>query len=249
MELGPIFRRLRTTAFCCIIGVSFVWTILFCVDLFIRWDNSDIAQRNLVVVLVIVNAITVVILPILLIVRFRAWLDAIRLIFLIFAHGATALAYTLWFPFVQCPNATSADQVAVCRVFSMFILIASWINPGLLLAYAICLAVAVNLYYRRGVSSPNSEMQDEEKNNDDANTLDTARRPSVLPIMTPPPMGAAPLMDRSSFSNSRVGSSEITTHVSHASRHLSIDIDDGLAAKTILCIYNERFASFIRTFV
>lgn len=65
-------------------------------------------------------------------------------------------------------------------------------------------------------------MQDEEKNNDDANTLDTARRPSVLPIMTPPPMGAAPLMDRSSFSNSRVGSSEITTHVSHASRHLSV---------------------------
>lgn len=223
MELGPIFRRLRTTAFSCIIAVSFVWTILFSVDLFVRWDSSDTTQRNLVLGLVIINAITVVMLPLLLIVRFRAWLDTIRFIFLIFAHTAIATGYTLWYPSYQCPTAQTPDDIAVCSVFNMYILIASWIIPGLLISYAVCLAVAVNMYYRRGDSNMPDEMMIEPKN-DEENVPDTIRHPSVLPIMTPPPMASQPLapMDRQSFSNSRTGSGEKASQIYHPSMHLSI---------------------------
>ena len=93
------------------------------------------------------------------------------------------------------------------------------------LSYSICLAIAVNMYYRRGGSIPSDEKMIEEKN-DEENVPDSSRHPSVLPIMTPPPMAAQPLapMIRQSFSNSRTGSGESASQTPYPSKHLSIPV-------------------------
>jgi hypothetical protein len=141
----PKFLRLRGVAFFCLTSTSIVWVVLLCFELFFRWDLLDKPGRSLILVILLANAITVVMLPILMILQFRPWLDAARLMFLLIVHGGSAVMFSIWTPKFQCSHNT-VDEERACNMTNIAILIGSWINPALLLSYALGLSVMV---YRR----------------------------------------------------------------------------------------------------
>ncbi|KAJ3541192.1 hypothetical protein NM688_g6120 [Phlebia brevispora] len=178
MEPGPIFMRLRATAFSLIHLVSLTWIVLLSVELFLRWDVSDSLQRSLVVVMLLIDTITVIMLPTLLILEFRVWLDAVRMLFLLTCHLAIAVGFTTSDPKYQCPEDTPDDE-GVCRLLNMYIVLGSWVVPALLLVYSICLAMAVYLNRERIEGAPR-----EKQNFGDLEAVTPTQ--AELPIMPPP---------------------------------------------------------------
>ncbi|OCH95038.1 hypothetical protein OBBRIDRAFT_823168 [Obba rivulosa] len=213
MEAMPMFARVRMVAFSLMIIVSLVWISLLSVEISTRWDISDPSQRGLVGVLIIVNSITAVMLPTLMIVEFRMWLDAARLLFLLLAHIGTALfendpwfsllprllrsgtaaLYTAWNAGFNCPDENS-DAQGVCRLINMYILLGTWVIPAMLLAYSSWSAL---VYYRYPHCLEAMIISD--------------RRESVLPIMSPS-------MERHQSLSGTFG--DVVTR--HSSSHLSL---------------------------
>ncbi|EGO20920.1 hypothetical protein SERLADRAFT_475312 [Serpula lacrymans var. lacrymans S7.9] len=171
MEFPNVFMKTRAVAFSFIIIASFLWVILLSLELFTRWDVSSTSNRSLVVVLLLVNTITIIMLPVLLLLGFRVWLDAARLFFLLIAHIGTAAAFTYWNPKFQCPDQTP-DQYGVCKLINIYTLIGCWIIPVVLVLYSGILAFTIYRGY---------PMEEEMQGIDNS----TVGRQSILPIMNP----------------------------------------------------------------
>jgi len=173
MEVSPLFLTARSWAFGIITLISLVWITLLSVEAFTRWDLSGQPEQAFLVVLLLINFISVIMLPILLIMRFRAWLDGARMALLLLAHIGTAATYSFWFPQFQCASDDVAED-GVCELVNMYTLIACWVNPVLLVAYTSCLSLMV--YKRRKRLSTEFPTADWEA---------MRIRGSALPIMSP----------------------------------------------------------------
>lgn len=135
MESFPVFFKVRAVTFTCIILISFLWIVLLSVQVYARWDISDLCSRSLTAVFLLTNVITILILPFLLLLDFRVWLDAARILLLAIAQIASAVAFTYWNPQIQCPNQT-ADQQGVCKLINIYTLVGCWIIPAILVLYS-----------------------------------------------------------------------------------------------------------------
>ncbi|KIP08183.1 hypothetical protein PHLGIDRAFT_19020 [Phlebiopsis gigantea 11061_1 CR5-6] len=153
MDLGPSFRKFRAVSFTCIAVVALAWTALTCVVLYMHWGDADRTQSSLIVVLLCVNVVTVILIPALILVEFRVWLDAARMAFLLLAHFCAAVGFTLWATKYQCP--TTDD--GICSLMNIYVLLASWVNPLLILTYSTCLAVGARRRYNVSFPSPSTE--------------------------------------------------------------------------------------------
>jgi hypothetical protein len=142
MHYSPTFLKFRAIAFFSITIISIIWIVLLCFELFWRWDITDKPERSLILVIIVANAITVILLPILMLLQFRPWLDAARVMSLLIAHTGTAVMFTIWNPKFQCLHQI-ADEEGVCRMINMFILIGAWVHTVLLFSYASGLFVMV----------------------------------------------------------------------------------------------------------
>ncbi|KAI0636798.1 hypothetical protein C8Q77DRAFT_525173 [Trametes polyzona] len=177
MEFGRAFFKVRSIAFVVTTFISLLWTILLSVEVFVLYDRSDASQRNFVGVLIFINALTAILLPALLIVAFRPWLDAARLLLLLLAHFAGL--FTARFSSFRCP--IQNEEAKQCRTFNLVIMICSWVVPALLVWYSAFLAVMY--YWRR--DHPSSESP--EKRLSDLPMMipsrrPSTRRPSIAPI-------------------------------------------------------------------
>lgn len=142
MRISPVFLRTRTIALGSLSLASVLWAILLCVVLFSQWEILDVSERSLVLVMLVTHAISIVMLLILLIVTFRPWLDAARIMFLLMAHVGTAGAFTYWYPRFKCMS-QDPNQEGVCKLIIAYILIAGWLVPILLMIYGFGLALMV----------------------------------------------------------------------------------------------------------
>ncbi|EIW60054.1 uncharacterized protein TRAVEDRAFT_145096 [Trametes versicolor FP-101664 SS1] len=186
MELGRAFFKVRAAVFGVMMLVSLLWTILLSVEVFVLYDQSDTAQRNFVGVLIFINALTAILLPALLLVQFRPWLDAARLLFLLLAQFGTAALFTSWNPTFQCPT----ENTKRCQSVNLAILICSWVIPAMLTWYSAFLAV---MYYWRKDHPPTDSP---EKRLSDLPMMipsrrPSLRRPSVAPVAPVTPMRPA----------------------------------------------------------
>ncbi|KAJ7109262.1 hypothetical protein C8R44DRAFT_986280 [Mycena epipterygia] len=163
--VSPLFLKTRALAFSLILLISLVWIVLLCVYMYLEWDTSDPAERPIIAVMLLTNTLTLIMLLVLLILPFRPWLDAARFLFLILAHIGIAGTFAFWNPDFHCPISTP-DSEGVCRLLNLYILVASWIIPVLLVIYAFGLALAIVRNSRQNKSP----------------TLD---RESILPMMRP----------------------------------------------------------------
>ncbi|KAJ6455694.1 hypothetical protein C8R45DRAFT_1035403 [Mycena sanguinolenta] len=219
MISSPLFLKMRAIAFSLIILTSLVWVVLLCVYMYVCWDNlSAVAERPIIVVMLLTDAFTIIMLLVLLILPFREWLDAARFLFLLLAHIGIAGVFAYWNPKFQCPASTQ-DMQGVCRLLNLYILIASWVIPVLLILYASGLAYAMVRSSRQ--------------------PLLHVERESILPMMRPasdgnsrilsysPPVGKA--LDRGSSAEQRkhisglsYGSEEQRKHISGFSSRTSM---------------------------
>ncbi|KAJ7098031.1 hypothetical protein B0H15DRAFT_823841 [Mycena belliarum] len=142
MAPSPLFLKIRAIAFSLIIFFSLLWTTLLSVYLYYEWDTSDPAERPIVAVMIFTDTLTLIMLLVLLILEFKAWLDAARLLFLMLAHIGSAAVFAFWNPSFQCPT-SSPDAEGICRLLNLYILVASWLIPVLLILYAVGLAIAM----------------------------------------------------------------------------------------------------------
>ncbi|KAG1756521.1 uncharacterized protein EDB91DRAFT_21025 [Suillus paluster] len=142
MESFPVFFKVRAITFTCIILISFIWVVLLSVEAYTRWDISDRCSRSLTAVFILTNTTTILILPFLLLLKFRVWLDAARILLLMVAQIGSAAAFTYWNPQIQCPDQT-ADQLAVCKLINIYSLMGCWIVPAIFVLYASYFAATV----------------------------------------------------------------------------------------------------------
>jgi len=158
MEPSPTFMKARTVAFSCILLASLLWALLLSLVVFFRWEVSLPLERSLVVVMLCANAITVIMVPLLLLLRFRVWLDVARLFFLLALHIGCAASFAYCIAYFICAD-QSPDQEGICKLINIYILLASWVNPVLLLLYAAGLAFM--LYRRSQMAGNNLDMTEE----------------------------------------------------------------------------------------
>jgi len=140
---SPIFLKLRNVAFYCISLISFLWVILLCIIISSQWAFMGRPERTLVVLILLVNIMTFIILLVLMILEFRPWFDAARFLLLFIAHIGLASMFVVWRPKFDCPS-DNPDHEGTCRLLSMYILVASWITPVLLVAYVVALALMLH---------------------------------------------------------------------------------------------------------
>ncbi|KAJ7156093.1 regulator of Vps4 activity in the MVB pathway-domain-containing protein [Mycena crocata] len=166
MVSSPFFLKIRAIAFSLILFISLLWIVLLSVYLYFEWDTTDAAERPIIAVMLVTNTLTMIMLLILLILPFRPWLDAARFLSLLLAHIGIAGAFAFWNPQFHCPT-TTPDAEGVCRLLNLYILVASWVIPVLLVIYAAGLTLAMVRSSRR------------------QNVLPPTDRESILPMMRP----------------------------------------------------------------
>jgi hypothetical protein len=140
MEYPAVFLRARAITFSLISLISFLWVVVLCVDLYIQWGIFSVSERSFLVVMLVSNTMTLVMLLVLLILPFRPWLDGARLMLLLVTHIGIASAFVVWNSKFTCPTKT-ADEEGVCRLLNMYILIANWVIPALLIVYSLVLGL------------------------------------------------------------------------------------------------------------
>ncbi|KAJ7452535.1 hypothetical protein B0H11DRAFT_2073881 [Mycena galericulata] len=196
MVSSPLFLKIRAIAFSLILCISLLWVTLLSVYMYFEWDVTDSDERPIIAVMLLTDTLTIILLLVLLILPFRAWLDAARFLFLLLAHIGIAATFAFWNPKFHCPT-SSPDLEGVCRLLNLYILVASWVIPVLLIIYSSGLA----LFMVR--SSPQ-------------NTMPLMERDSILPMMHPSDSRVpsySPTVDSSTAEEKRKHISGITNSV------------------------------------
>ncbi|KAJ8078676.1 hypothetical protein PM082_012959 [Marasmius tenuissimus] len=145
MEYSTVFLRARAVAFSGMAFISFTWTVLLTVVLSLQWSMIGTAEKSFIGVMIVLNLLTMILLLLLLVLKFRPWLDGARCLFLLVTHLTTAGGYASMLSKFRCPG-HSADQEGTCELMAVYILIASWVIPLLVLIYTGGLLLMV---YRR----------------------------------------------------------------------------------------------------
>lgn len=193
-----MFFTVRTVSFACIVILAFVWLVLLSVEVFVRWNISDTILRSLMTVLILINGITILVPPVLLILEFRVWLDAARLTLLLVLQIGAATAFTYFNPKIRCPSQTP-DDIGVCELLDTYTIVASWVIPVVLVLYTSYFGMLVYLQSRIPVVVEPTKSDDYFKG-----------RSSVLPLMDPelaewrPPRASGSSSDSNSGPKSRV---------------------------------------------
>jgi len=167
---------------------------LLCVVAYTRFSLSSQPEQTFIVVLLLINLLTVVLLPVMLLLRFRAWLDAVRMLSLLTCHIGIAVAYTIWVPNMPC-SSSNGDETGVCELVNTYTLIGTWIIPVLLIVYCCCLALMVYRRKRRfaaeafgskqSTSSP-SLVSDSQTSTTATAQSSVSQKPNLI-ITVPPP--------------------------------------------------------------
>ncbi|KAL0573272.1 hypothetical protein V5O48_008679 [Marasmius crinis-equi] len=130
MEYSPVFIKARAVAFSLIAFISFAWTVLLTVALTLKWNEMGKPEKSFIGVMIVLNIITMFLLLILLVRKFRPWLDGARCLFILATHLTTAAGFASWVPRFQCPE-RNGDEEGICELLVVYILIASWVIPAL----------------------------------------------------------------------------------------------------------------------
>jgi len=163
--------------------ICLIWVILLCCILFLRWEVSSLSERSFLFIFLGIDTLTVIMLPTLLLAKFRTWLDGARLLLLLVCHISIAVSFAVSNPTTSCPDEKPDDR-GVCQLLNVFIIVASWVPPFLLILYGTGLVI----YAWRSASRPRKSISADEE-------LEVQRGPQSDPITEPgSSMGTAELL-------------------------------------------------------
>ncbi|KAI0065464.1 hypothetical protein BV25DRAFT_1898083 [Artomyces pyxidatus] len=138
MDLWTLFRRTRIILFTALIFICLAWAALFVVSIVREWSHYAIFQRAIVLGLLVVHGFTSILLYLMIVVHFRLWMDFVRVVCLLLIHIGSAVLFTLYSPDFPCANLGSEQN---CRDMNFVIFVGCWVISGIIVGYAIALAV------------------------------------------------------------------------------------------------------------
>ncbi|KAI0375042.1 hypothetical protein BV20DRAFT_1041206 [Pilatotrama ljubarskyi] len=138
MDWWSLFRKVRRVIFAFIAVASLALTVVLSLYLSKEWNHSSVFQRSIVVALIGVNALTSLLLYLMIIVVFRMWKELLRVLFLLAIHIGTAVPFTLIDFSFPCDIFSSKTT---CKVVALTFLSSAWSITGLLLGYTVYLCI------------------------------------------------------------------------------------------------------------
>ncbi|KAF9567524.1 hypothetical protein CPC08DRAFT_703066 [Agrocybe pediades] len=139
----------------------------------------DHLERSLLLVMMLIDTITVVMLPMLLLVPFRPWLDAARLFFLAVSHLGIALLFVLKTSSFKCTS-SNVDEEAICSLILLYVTVTVWFVPALVIGYSCGLAFLV--YRLSKIEASGDETTD---SNDDVEKQSSTRTRTSVTLTKP----------------------------------------------------------------
>lgn len=177
MNYSPAFSRGRTIVFSTITLLCLLWVIALSVIVFSQWDFIDRSEKSFLAAMIVMNTLTVIGLPILILVDFKPYLDGARIFLLFVAHIGMAVTFVSWFPNFECP--TEEDIRRVCHTINTSIMVLNFVVPGIFMLYAVCLGIYSYLRYMEPPSEPEADEIPEPKPTEET-------RPQPLPPLKTP---------------------------------------------------------------
>ncbi|KAG7092363.1 hypothetical protein E1B28_008722 [Marasmius oreades] len=178
MEYSAVFIKARAIAFSLVAFISFTWTVLLCVVLTLQWDVMDKPEKSFVAVMIVLNVLTMFLLLILLVLRFRPWLDGARCLFVLAAHITTAAWFLSWSPKFRCETG-NLDKEGTCGLLIVYMVLASWVIPTLVLLYLGGLVLMIRR--RSNLPKANQIVSDDQDLEKRSSGSSTQRHDSFLP--------------------------------------------------------------------
>ncbi|KAH9901075.1 hypothetical protein C8Q73DRAFT_229777 [Cubamyces lactineus] len=138
MDWWSLFRTVRRVIFALIAIASIIWSVLLSLYLSKEWVHFNTLQRAIILTLIGVNALTSVLLYLMIVVVFCMWRELLRMLFLLAIHIAPAVLLTLFGSSFSC---AIFDTKATCKAVNLAIFSVAWSITGLLLVYTLYLCV------------------------------------------------------------------------------------------------------------
>ncbi|KAI0341785.1 hypothetical protein BDW22DRAFT_1420872 [Trametopsis cervina] len=142
MDWWATFFKVRRTVFVFISITSLLWAIVLSVYIAREWKDVIWAQRALVLAIIGANGLTAIMMYLMAVVVFRAWLDLTRVVFLLLLHIGSALMFTLFGSNFSCDTFKTK---AICKRVDLAFVIGSWVMTGLLLGYIPYLLIMIRV--------------------------------------------------------------------------------------------------------
>ncbi|RDB21274.1 hypothetical protein Hypma_011511 [Hypsizygus marmoreus] len=137
-RVWTIFRTIRVVIFALSTLLSLAWAIIFATLLLREWATYSISQRAVVIMALSINGVSALLLYLMIVVRFRLWLDAARIAFVLFFQLGSTITFALCSPSFPCNNLGSEED---CKRVTLTAINGGLGLSGLLLVYAFYLAV------------------------------------------------------------------------------------------------------------
>ncbi|KAF9483891.1 hypothetical protein BDN70DRAFT_246157 [Pholiota conissans] len=143
MALSParmwtLFRAVRVLVYSIATLMSMGIAGIYALLIIRGWDSFNGDQRAIVIVLLVIYALSTVITYLMLILRFRLWLDGTRLAILVFAQVGGSVTFDVFYPSLPCNNLGSEST---CKMVETIAIFGGWALSGLLSIFALYLAV------------------------------------------------------------------------------------------------------------
>jgi len=136
-QLWVVFRRIRVAVFVISTILSMAWTILLAVLLLREWKTYNLTQHAILISLLVTNGVSTIILYLMIIVKFRLWLDGARVAILVLFQAGGTVTFALSNTSFPCNNIGTFSD---CKTIESIITFGGWSLASLLLFYAFCLA-------------------------------------------------------------------------------------------------------------
>ncbi|KAJ3560913.1 hypothetical protein NP233_g10525 [Leucocoprinus birnbaumii] len=137
-KLWTGFKRFRVLAFGISTVLAMALSVIFSLFAVREWKFYSGAQKSILVIILAINGFSTILLYLMIIVRFRLWLDGARVISLVVFQSGATVVFTISKPNLPCNN---LGTVQTCRTIATVAVFVGWSLAGLLLFYALCLAI------------------------------------------------------------------------------------------------------------
>ncbi|KAJ8522908.1 hypothetical protein ONZ45_g563 [Pleurotus djamor] len=220
---SPLFLKFRTVVFS---FLSFIWIISLSLVVFLLWEGSGKTERSFFILFLIINVLTIIMLPILYVPHYPAEFAAELILWCkVYLSPRSAATFAFWSPSIECPTKTP-DQQGVCQLLNLYILVASWLIPILSVGYVAILSYAV---IRRRRTLQQDFDAESNPHQDEKNPRDTIRSFHVPPLALPSP---TLFITGTTFSPPAVGHHRGTT--------MSLDTWDAASVKSFLRLTSQK---------
>ncbi|KAF4614743.1 hypothetical protein D9613_002660 [Agrocybe pediades] len=123
-----LFKAIRVMVFSFAMICSMGFAAIYAVLLLRGWSSYNGQQRCVVIISLVVYAISSLLLYLMLILRFRVWLDGVRIVLLLFCQVGGTVTFAIFRPNLPCSNLGS---VSTCDTVETIVTYGGWGLAGL----------------------------------------------------------------------------------------------------------------------